>query len=167
MSRCCPSRAGASTSYPVGSTRRRFDVKAVAEDVAFNSSSTDLFAFRQRLSTRLVDLQTKDPDAQRLARGSERGMDPHLDSSPPRNLDMCCIIMIRLLNLTCSLCSCAVNAVLAAESLHPSQGWQPSPHHLTKQELWQTIQAEARADAVRISYFSCCEQYMPLMQGCN
>jgi hypothetical protein len=67
---------------------------------------------------------------------------------------------------TCTLCSCAVNVVLAAESLHPSQGWQPSPHHLTKQELWQTIQAEARADAVRISQLSCYE-HLPLMQGCN
>ncbi len=41
-----------------------------------------------------------------------------------------------------------MNKLLAAESLHPSQGWQPAPHHLSKEQLWQAIQAEARTDAV-------------------
>jgi hypothetical protein len=30
---------------------------------------------------------------------------------------------------------------------HPSQGWRPLPHHLSKQDLWQRIRQEAKADA--------------------
>lgn len=30
---------------------------------------------------------------------------------------------------------------------HPSQGWRPMPHHLTKQQLWDRMRAEAKADA--------------------
>jgi serine O-acetyltransferase len=30
---------------------------------------------------------------------------------------------------------------------HPSQGWRPQPHHLSKPALWQRVRAEAKADA--------------------
>lgn len=30
---------------------------------------------------------------------------------------------------------------------HPSQGWRPMPHHLTKQQLWERMRQEAKADA--------------------
>jgi serine O-acetyltransferase len=30
---------------------------------------------------------------------------------------------------------------------HPSQGWRPMPHHLSKQDIWQRIRQEAKADA--------------------
>lgn len=30
---------------------------------------------------------------------------------------------------------------------HPSQGWKPLPHHLTKDEMWQRIREECKRDA--------------------
>ncbi|KXZ46071.1 hypothetical protein GPECTOR_47g346 [Gonium pectorale] len=33
------------------------------------------------------------------------------------------------------------------EEYHPSQGWRPQPHHLTKEQLWQRVRMEAQADA--------------------
>ena len=32
---------------------------------------------------------------------------------------------------------------------NPSHGWQSLPHHLTKDQLWNTIREEAKLDAVR------------------
>lgn len=34
------------------------------------------------------------------------------------------------------------------EDYHPSDGWRPRPHHLTKAQLWERIRNEARMDAV-------------------
>ncbi|GLC36490.1 hypothetical protein PLESTB_000153900 [Pleodorina starrii] len=36
----------------------------------------------------------------------------------------------------------------ATPHYHPSQGWQPQPHHLTKDQLWARICEEAHQDAI-------------------
>ncbi|KAF6265090.1 trimeric LpxA-like protein [Scenedesmus sp. NREL 46B-D3] len=33
------------------------------------------------------------------------------------------------------------------DDYHPSQGWRPLPHHLSKPDIWQRIRQEAKADA--------------------
>jgi len=42
---------------------------------------------------------------------------------------------------------CIMSFSFAAADSHPSQGWRPMPHHLSKQQLWQRIRVEAKADA--------------------
>jgi hypothetical protein len=38
---------------------------------------------------------------------------------------------------------------------HPSQGWRPLPHHLSKQQLWGRIRHEAKTDAVSARLCGC------------
>eukprot|EP00195_Chlamydomonas_chlamydogama_P015193 CAMPEP_0202889850 /NCGR_PEP_ID=MMETSP1392-20130828/408_1 /ASSEMBLY_ACC=CAM_ASM_000868 /TAXON_ID=225041 /ORGANISM="Chlamydomonas chlamydogama, Strain SAG 11-48b" /LENGTH=395 /DNA_ID=CAMNT_0049573279 /DNA_START=260 /DNA_END=1447 /DNA_ORIENTATION=+ len=33
------------------------------------------------------------------------------------------------------------------DEYHPSQGWKPRPHHLSKQQLWERIRVESQQDA--------------------
>jgi hypothetical protein len=72
----CPIQrsAGASTSAPGSSVRWRLAV-ASREDLSLEQShnAADLFAFRQRLTTRFVDMQTLDADLQSFAQGAKRG----------------------------------------------------------------------------------------------
>lgn len=35
----------------------------------------------------------------------------------------------------------------SATDYHPSQGWKMQPHHLSKEQLWQQLRIEAKADA--------------------
>ncbi|GBF96762.1 serine O-acetyltransferase [Raphidocelis subcapitata] len=38
-------------------------------------------------------------------------------------------------------------AAKPADDYHPSQGWRPQPHHLSREQLWQRIRTESKADA--------------------
>lgn len=38
-------------------------------------------------------------------------------------------------------------ADLPEATYHPSQGWRPQPHHLTREQLWQRIREESKRDA--------------------
>ena len=74
-SRSAP-RAGASTSGASPSARRGPAV-ASREDLSLEpSSSAELYAFRQRLSSRLLDVQMRDADLRSFAQGAQRGEQP-------------------------------------------------------------------------------------------
>jgi hypothetical protein len=46
------------------------------------------------------------------------------------------------------LCVSGNGAIQKSDWL-PSSGWRPAPHHFSSKKLWETIQQEAREEAVR------------------
>jgi hypothetical protein len=67
-------RAGASTSGARPSARRGPAV--ASRDAVEHSSNVDLYAFRQRLTSRLVDLEMREADLRSFANGAQRGEQP-------------------------------------------------------------------------------------------